>query len=216
MSPAGTRQRTAKTALDSINEIASVRIELVGSEPLIWRQVEVPTSITLKVLHDVIQAVMGWFDSHLWEFTIGKRRYGLPAEDDAWGAEAPADATKVRLREVLKPGKTRIDYLYDFGDGWEHRLIVSQVRAGAPDVGYPRYVGGEQVAPPEDCGGIYGFYDRLEALADPKHPDHVEVVEWLEGYDPHDFDELPIKYALGRIAARRRAAQTRAQKRSGR
>jgi hypothetical protein len=213
MSPARAKKHAAKTAIDSIDEIATVRIELVGSEPLIWRQVEAPTSITLKSLHDVIQAVMGWFDSHLWEFTIGQRRYGPPAEDGDWGIDPPADADKARLRGVLNPRKTVIEYLYDFGEGWEHRLIVSHVRAGEPDVDYPRYVGGEHVAPPEDCGGIPGFYDKIEALADPRHPDHAEIAEWLEGYDPRNFDELPIKYALGRIAARRRAARSRARKR---
>ena len=89
-------------ATDSFNEIASVRIELLGSDPLIWRQVEVPTSITLKVLHDVVQIVMGWFDAHLWEFTIAGRRYGLPMDED-WGTEPRMVAAKVRLRDVLKP-----------------------------------------------------------------------------------------------------------------
>ena len=206
------KQRAPKTAIDSIDEIASVRIELGGSEPLIWRQVEVPTSITLKGLHDVVQVALGWFDYHLWQFTIGERRYGLPGGDD-WDPDPPADASKVRLRQVLTPNKTVIEYLYDFGDEWEHRLIVDQIRAGEPGIEYPRYVAGEHVAPPEDCGGIPGFYNKLQALADPQHPDHSEIAEWLEGYNPHILDDLPIKYALGRIAARRRAARVRAQKR---
>jgi hypothetical protein len=81
----GTYEASMNTASDSVNEIASVRIELRHTDPPIWRQVEVPTSITLKVLHDIIQAVMGWFDYHLWEFTIGKQKYGLPVDED-WGA----------------------------------------------------------------------------------------------------------------------------------
>ena len=123
MSPA--RQNATS---DSFNEIATVRIQLRHTDPLIWRQVEVPTSITLKVLHDIIQVVMGWFDYHLWEFTIGKQRFGLPMDDD-WGTEPRIEAGKVRLRDVLKPRKTVIDYTYDFGDGWEHRLTVTDVRA---------------------------------------------------------------------------------------
>lgn len=91
-------------AIVSFNEIATVRIELRDSNPLIWREVEVPTSITLKTLHDIIQVAMGWFDCHLWEFTIAKRRYGLPVDED-WGTEPRADAGKVRLRDVLKPEK---------------------------------------------------------------------------------------------------------------
>jgi hypothetical protein len=208
MRPAG------KTASDSFNEIATVRIELVGSDPLIWREVEVPTSVTLKVLHDIIQIVMGWFDYHLWEFTIGKQRYGLPMDED-WGTEPRIEAGKVRLRDVLKPRKTAIDYLYDFGDGWEHRLTVTGVRAGQAGVSYPRYVGGEWNAPPEDCGGIPGFYEMLDAIADPQHPNHDDVKEWLDEYDPKEIDEVPITYALGRIANRRNAVRTRLAKKGG-
>lgn len=203
MSPPTAKPRTAKTAIASIDEIASVRIELVGSEPLIWRQVEVPTSITLKGLHEVVQAVMGWSDYHLWRFTIGKRRFGPSADVGVWDPNPPTNAAKVRLYQVLVPGKTVIEYLYDFGDDWAHRLIVDNARAGEPGVEYPRYIGGEHPAPPEDCGGLWGFYEKLEILADPKHPDHGEIAEWLEGYDPHGLDDLPIKYALNRIAARR-------------
>ena len=207
MSPA------AKTASDSFNEIATVRIELVGSDPPIWREVEVPTSVTLKVLHDIVQIVMGWLDYHLWEFTIGTRRYGLPMEED-WGTGPRTEAGKVRLRDVLKPGKTAIDYMYDFGDGWEHRLTVTGVRAGRPGVSYPRYVGGEWNGPPEDCGGIPGFYEMLDAIGDPGHPNHDDVKEWLDEYDPRAIDEVPITYALRRIARRRNAARTRLAKKN--
>ena len=206
MNPAG-----SKAAFDSFNEIATVRIELRDSDPLIWRQIEVPTSITLKVLHDIIQAAMGWFDYHLWEFTIAKRRYGLPTDED-WGTEPRLEAAKVRLREVLKSGRTTVDYLYDFGDGWEHRLSITDVRAGDPNLSYPRYIAGEHNAPPEDCGGIPGFYETLDAVADLKHPSHVEAKQWLADYDPDSFDELPIKIALGRIANQRNAAKARLRK----
>lgn len=196
------------TASASVNEIATVRIELRDTDPLIWREVEAPTSITLKVLHDVIQAVMGWFDHHLWEFTIDKQRYGLPMDED-WGTEPRKDAAKVRLRDVLKPRRTTIDYLYDFGDSWEHRLTVTGVRVGDPANLHPRYVGGERNAPPEDCGGLPGFYDMLEALADPDHPNHADATEWADDYDPDTVDELPLKHALLRIANRRNAAKAR-------
>jgi hypothetical protein len=191
---------------NSFNEIATLRIELQDTDPVIWRQVEVPTSVTLKVLHDIIQAVMGWFNYHLWEFTIGKQRYGLPAGED-WGTEPRIEASKVRLRDVLRPGKNVIDYLYDFGDGWEHRITITNIRPGEPAVSYPRYIAGEWNAPPEDCGGIPGFYAMLEAVADHTHPSHAEAKEWLDDYDPKIIDELPIRYALSRIANRRNAAK---------
>lgn len=193
------------TASDSFAEIATVRIELKDTDPLIWREVEVPTSITLKVLHDIVQATIGWMDYHLWEFVVGGRTYGLPMDED-WGTEPRKQAAKVRLREVLGPGKTVIDYTYDFGDSWEHRIVVSNVRRGAPGVRYPRYLAGERNGPPEDCGGIPGFYDLLGARADPKHPSHADAKAWLDDYDPDELEELPIKFALGRMAARRNAA----------
>ena len=129
-----------------------------------------------------------------------------------WGTQPSRDAAKVRLRDVLRPRRTTIDYLYDFGDGWEHRLTVTKLHQGEPGIGYPRYVAGERNAPPEDCGGIPGFYEQLAILADPQHPDHEEVAEWFDDYDPEALDELVIKTALGRIAKRRNAAAARLAK----
>jgi hypothetical protein len=110
------------------------------------------------------------------------------------------------LRDVLRPRRTTIDYLYDYGDSWKHRLTVTSIRAGDPEASYPRYVRGEKNAPPEGCGGLFGFYDMLDALADPNHPDHAEVTERTDGYDPETVDEMRIKLVLGRIADSRNAA----------
>jgi len=195
-----------KPAAESFSEIATLRIELKDTDPVIWRQVEAPTSITLKVLHDIIQQTVGWLDYHLWEFTIGKQRYGLPMEED-WGTAPRKEAAKVRLRDVLQPKKTVIDYVYDFGDNWEHRIIVTDIRPGDPDLSYPRYIDGEGNGPPEDCGGVPGFYDMLEARSDPDHPSHADAIKWLDDYDPNTIDEEPIKYALLRIARRRNTAK---------
>lgn len=108
----------------------------------------------------------------------------------------------------------RFDYLYDFGDSWEHRITVTRVRAGDPGELYPRYIGGERNARPEDCGGLPGFYSALDARADPEHPDHAEMTEWLDDYDPDTIDEVAIKVALGRIGRRRNAARGRLAGRS--
>lgn len=189
-------------------EIATVRIELLDTDPPIWRQVEVPTAITLKGLHDVVQAAMGWFNQHLWEFRIGRTYYGLPVPG-GWNADATRDARKVALAELLKPRRTVIDYTYDMGDSWDHRLTVTDVRRAEPGAAYPRLVAGERPAPPEDCGGIPGFYAALEAAADPKHPEHEEVAEWLGDYDAERYNELALERAVGRIAVRRRAASAK-------
>ena len=199
---------TVTTAVDSFTQIATVRIDLKDSDTPIWRVVEVPTSVTLKVLHDIVQVTMGWFDYHLWEMVIGGQTYGLPMDED-WGTAPRKPASRTRLRDILQPGKTRIDYTYDFGDNWQHTLIVSDVCAGNAGTAYPRFIAGERDCPPEDCGGIPGFYEMLKARADPDHPDHAEIREWLDGYDPDELDIFPIEVALGRIAARRNAAAKR-------
>jgi hypothetical protein len=199
---------TLRRAIDSFTEIATLRIELKDSDPPIWRMVEVPTSITLKVLHDIVQVTMGWLDYHLWELVIDGQSYGLPMDED-WGAAPRKVASRTRLRDVLSPGTTTIDYTYDFGDNWEHRLVVSDVRPGDPGTAYPRFVGGERDCPPEGCGGIPGFYEMIEASADPTHPDRAAISAWLDEYDPDELEVFPIEAALGRIAARRNAAAKR-------
>ena len=102
---------------------------------------------------------------------------------------------------MLKPRKTVIDYLYDFGEAWAHRLIVTNIRQGEPGVPYPRYVCGERAGPPEDSGGIPGFYSMLDARADPDHPSHAEIAQWFNDYDPKVIDEASLKAALGRVAS---------------
>ena len=89
---------------------------------------------------------------------------------------------------------------------------MTDVRPGQPGISYPRYIGGERNAPPEDCGGIPGYYGLLEAIADPAHPNHAHLKEWAGDFDPTTFDPLPIKFALGRIANRRNAAKARLAK----
>jgi hypothetical protein len=214
MSRGGTVPAKNISAVESFNQICTVRIELRDTDPLIWREVEVPTSITLKVLHDIIQITMGWLDYHLWEFTIGGRIYGLPMDED-WGMAPRIEAIKTRLRDVLKPRETTISYLYDFGDSWAHQITVTAIRQGEPGVSYPNYLGGEWDCPPEDCGGTAGFYDMLDALADPEHSDHADIVEYLDGWDPGEIDQVFIRNALGRIANRRNAARRRVEKKKG-
>ena len=204
---------SAAGSSDGSDEIATVRIDLLDTDPPIWREVEVPTALTLKALHQVIQVEMGWFDQHLWEFTIDRQQYG-PSLGGDWGLTPRRSADKVRLAEVLKPRRTRIDYLYDFGDSWDVRLTVSKVRAGDPALLYPRHVGGERNGPPEDCGGLPGFYYLLEALADPKHEEHAELSEWIGAYEPEAIDVELIEAGLKRLAKQRRTATARANRKA--
>ena len=148
-------------------------------------------------MHDVVQIAMGWFDCHLWEFTIVHRTDGLPMNED-WGTEPRTKAINVRLRDMLKPQKTTIDYFYDMGDSWERQLTVTNIRQGDPDISYPRYVAGQWAAPPEDCGALPGFYDALAGLR-----------QRNENFQPHTLArpaDKPIVERLTRIIDRGRIA----------
>ncbi len=169
---------------------------------MIWREVTIPVSITLRTLHDIVQAAMGWMDSHLWTFTIGNAEYGLPSGDDDWRDSPLIDAKKTALPDILKPRKTKIQYLYDFGDSWEHELTITARRIGEEGQSYPCYAGGEQNAPIDDCGGIPGFYEALHILADPKHPEYEETRRWFGDYDPAIIDKRRIEAGLNKIAKR--------------
>jgi hypothetical protein len=124
---------TARHAIDSFTEIATLRIDLKVSDPPIWRLVEVPTSITLKVLHDIVQVAMGWLDYHLWEFPIDNTAHGLPTDNNC-GTSPRKSAGRARLRDVVVPGTTIIDHIHDFGDHWEHHL--SRRREPHPSISY--------------------------------------------------------------------------------
>ncbi len=157
---------------------------------------------------------MGWFDYHLWEFTIAERRYGLPMVED-WGTEPRADANEILLRDLLKQPNTMIDYIYDFGDCWVHRLTITNVRAGDANLSYPRYISGEQNGPPEHCGGLSGFYETLDAATDPEQPDHAEAKLWFDDYDPNEIDEVPIKFALAGSQIKEMVPRPASRKRNG-
>lgn len=157
---------------------------------------------------------MGWFDCHLWEFTIGERRYGLPPDQD-WGTEPRFEAAKARLRDVVNSGSTTIHY---FGDSWEHCLTVTAIRQGDPDSSYPRYVGGERNAPPEDCGGIPGFTEIRPIQTIPIIPKWrtglTTMIRTLSTNGPSRMPSLasPIsetrpRCASSRIAGRRHRAE---------
>jgi len=188
-----------------IEPIARVRIELEGTDPLVWRELDLPLSTTLAALHDIIQVVMGWWDYHLHEFVIGDRIYGVPSADDALYERKVYKAKALRLGSLIERGVDRFLYVYDFGDNWQHQITVGEVRQGDADVEYPRFIGGERRAPPEDVGSISGFEEFLEAMADPDHDDHARMIEWYgKQFDPEDIDERRLHMIIEDFAARRR------------
>jgi hypothetical protein len=186
------RTRRKSTSRGSAGvEIYQLKITLLGSEPPIWRRFAVPADITLAKLHDAIQIVMGWYDCHLHEFrTRDGTRYRArdPGLDLDWDA-GTIDERKAQLHDVIHRAKQRLFYDYDFGDGWEHGLELEKRIPPEPNVKYPVCLAGERACPPEDCGGIWGYGELIEAIRDPKHERHEELLEWLgDPFDPEAFD----------------------------
>ena len=169
-------------------EIYQIKVTLLGSEPAIWRRLLVPPAITLEQLHQVLQAAMGWDDGHLHEFGQGRRRFGQPDSDtDFLGGPATENERKVRVSDLLRRVGAKFTYLYDFGDGWEHSITLEKRLPADPNTALPLCIAGARASPPEDCGGISGFYGLLEALSDPAHEDHEEMLEWAGEFDPEAF-----------------------------
>ena len=185
--------------------IARLRIELQELEPKIWRCIDMPLSTTLDALHDAIQMTMGWTFSHLWEFDIDGCCYGDPSFRE-FDDEPPIYKAKgLRLGVLIAPGVERFVYTYDYGDNWQHDVIVEEVRDGDPDREYPAFVDGARRCPPEDVGGPHGFMDFLEALLDPAHEQHRDMVRWYGGpFDPIGVDEERARFGMENMARRRR------------
>ena len=177
--------------------IYQLKVILDGSQPPIWRRLQVRGTTTLGRLHDILQTVMGWTNSHLHQFITGSGTYSDP-EFDPHGELEFQDEHAVRLNEIVKAQGDHFGYEYDFGDCWQHDLIVEQIAESAPGVRYPICLAGERACPPEDCGGVWGFENFLEAIRDPSHPEHTEYLEWIGGeYDPEAFDIGEINRRLG-------------------
>ena len=155
--------------------IARLRITLFNTDPAIWRTVDVPVKAGLKMVHDIIQAAMGWQDYDLWEFEADDRRYGLP--DPEWPDNTLTAAKSIKLKALIDRGIRHFDYAYDMGDNWHHSVTVEAVEAGRSDIKYPRYIDGARRGPPEDCGGTPWFENFLDVIADPESPDHAELID---------------------------------------
>jgi len=167
--------------------IYQLKVTLKGSKPPIWRRIQVKSNIRLSDLHDVIQCIMGWDGGHLHQFIHKGEYFGEPSDDDDWGEVADED--KVRLSDLDLQTKSKFVYEYDFGDGWMHEIVVEKTLPVEKGVSYPQCIDGKLACPPDDCGGIWGYYEMLQAVSDPKHPEHEHIKEWLGGeFDPEAFD----------------------------
>lgn len=187
LSKARTPKAKAKSAANTVYQF---KVTLVGSKPPIWRRIQVE-DCTLDKLHEHIQTAMGWTNSHLHQFEIFEKRYGDPELlDDGFDDFECIDSTKTKISDITPNAGKRFSftYEYDFGDGWEHEILFEGSPKKEPGKKYPLCLEGARACPPEDVGGIYGFYEFLEALADPKHEQHDDFIEWGGDFDPKEFD----------------------------
>jgi hypothetical protein len=192
------------TAANPSMRVFQFRLSLEGSEPPIWRRFLVPDDFTLAQLHRVIQAVMDWQDDHLHEFKVAGRVYGIPDPDRLLQS---IDDRTVRLRDLNLTPRSRILYVYDFGDEWRHALKLEEVSQSDSDDIRALCIGGERNAPPEDVGGVFAYQEFLEILSDPTHEQHRELKEWIGDFDPEYFSVEEANERLRKRFRRRKAAQ---------
>ena len=174
-----------------------LKITLKNARPPIWRRVQVLNTTTLGELHGIIQTVMGWTGGHLHQFTILGREYGHPQPEFDFNV---LDESRVKLSQLVAGEKFKFLYEYDFGDGWDHEVLVEKVLPSQPDGQYPVCLAGKRACPPEDCGGVWGYAELLQSIQDASHPDQEEQREWLgEDFDPEAFDLEDVNESLGAV-----------------
>ena len=166
--------------------VYQLKVTLRDSKPPIWRRIEVTSDIRLSTLHQVLQVVMGWEEAHLHQFMAHGIYYGTPHPD--FGFEVHNEQ-QVSLQQVVSRAKDKLIYEYDFGDSWDHELLVEKILSLDEEKRYPVCLTGKRACPPEDCGGMWGYASLLEAIRDPEDPEHEEMMAWVGSeFDPDLFD----------------------------
>ena len=183
--------------MKNYKNIYQFKITLKDCKPPIWRRIQVPENYSFWDLHVAIQDAMGWGDSHLHEFTtIGPRgkelHIGIPTDDD-WTEVLAGWKEKIK---GWFPKLGKMNYTYDFGDNWEHLVILEKIVLKVKNNKYPVCIAGKMACPFEDSGGIWGYYDKLDILKNPKHPEYADVVDWVgdEDFDPAEFEPSEIAF----------------------
>jgi hypothetical protein len=183
--------------------IYQLKITLKDSKPPIWRRVQVASDTRLSHLHVIIQLAMGWGGGHLHQFFVGNTIYSEPnPEMDSFGYFETKNEQRAQLNRVASKEGSKFAYEYDFGDSWDHAILVEKILEPEPGVRYPRCVAGKRACPPEDCGGIWGYYGLLETLSNPDDPEYADIREWM---GDADFD--PAAFSLDESNARLKQLQ---------
>src|SRR5712692_5835338 len=171
------------------------KVTLRNIHPPIWRCIQVWEDSTLARLHRVLQMVMGWEECHLHEYRISGNIYAVPDLDDE---RKIIDVKRTRIHDVSHQPGTEFGNVYDLGDYWQHDLLLEDILQPAPDTPYPRCIAGERNCPPEDVGGSGGYDDYLEAMADPEHEEHGDMIGWSGPFNPEAFSVEKINRKLER------------------
>lgn len=180
--------------------VYQLKVTLDGIRPLIWRQILVPGNTTLNIMHDILQIIMGWKDYHLHHFFISNRYYGDP-EFDEYGDLEMIPEEEFILSKVITGEGFRFKYVYDYGDNWEHSLIVEKISYSDKRENHPICIQGERACPPEDVGGRWGYKDFIKAISKLNHPEHDEYLTWVGGeYDPENFNREEVNSKLRQLA----------------
>jgi hypothetical protein len=177
-----------------MSNILQFKITLRDIKPPVWRKFQVDDSITFRDLHLIIQVVMGWTNTHLYQFVYERENYiGNP---EFLERSDTADDKDLKLSEIFDEPGIKMMYEYDFGDMWEHELLLEKITGKAKDKFDPVCLDGAMCCPPEDIGGPPGYAERLKILKNKKHPEHREIKEWIGDYNPADFDLDAINEGL--------------------
>jgi hypothetical protein len=166
--------------------VYQLRVSLAGIKPDIWRRLLLSGDTRIDKLHDILQRLMGWSNTHLHTFVVSERQLSSPGSD----LEDMEDETRVRLSDIAPRVKDRFVYYYDLGDGWRHDVVVEEIAQADERFGAsPLCIEGARACPPEDCGGAGGYEEFVAAVTDPRHERHEEMLEWNGGgFDPEAFD----------------------------
>jgi Plasmid pRiA4b ORF-3-like protein len=185
-----------------------LKVTLRDVHPPIWRRIQMWEDTTLAQLHTILQIVMGWEDYHLHQFVIGRRLYSVPDPDDTMYERKVVDESRILLAEVVPRVGTEFTYLYDFGDSWEHDLILEAILLPEKNAQYPTCIDGKRCTPPEDVGGAAGYEEYLEVLADPDNEEHGNMLQWRGPFDPEAFEPVQVNQGLGKKFRSRKMAKS--------
>ncbi len=182
----------AKRATGTIYQL---KVTLKDIKPPVWRRLLVP-DCSLAKLHEVIQVAMGWENYHLYDFEVGGEHYTDPRGMADLDMD---DASRARLGQLAPEAKAKLRYTYDFGDNWQHEVLVEKVLPPEEGKEYPACIAGKRACPPEDVGGPWGYMEFAEAMKDPEHEQHEEFIEWRGEFDPEAFDPDAVNKGLRRL-----------------